>query len=244
MVLNKLTYGDQKLLDRMAWLKEWETFRLFELLSSQKDAYDTGRKLMHDENLFNTEDVVIPQELKDFREQMIRNKHLEPELVEKMNKIDISIENDNDGNKIIIMKLWSKTYKFLCPNLKNYSDDEYYDDKKNYIKYWWMKEKDIDEWENEKLKKFLQQKEKEWFHMPELPEIEEILIILGVIFSKYEERSKILVLEYLTWMNREYWIKKWSLGMTSLLMYYKKFWDSYYKYKDYDSNDVFLISNS
>lgn len=162
---------------------------------------------------------------KIIKEHILKSKKLidlddetKEKIIKAVDKIPTKIETDKDWSRLIEFKLWSKKYKILDPKLENHTDDEYleYDDaiynpltneKKTYVKLWWMLGDDIISWENEKLKKYVQQKQQEWMHIPSEKEMVELLYELGKLAELTEtEDGGLLTFMYLTGTEWEYWL--------------------------------------
>ncbi len=188
------------------------------------------------ENGGELEEGEIPQELKDFREAWkeriigIDNKSKE-KIIKAAEKIPVKVETESDGSRLIEFKLWWKRWKILDPKLNSHSDDEYkYSLNRDSIKHiddtvklWWMRWDDVEEWNNEKLKEYVKEKQREWLHIAKIEEMKDILAELWENAGLDDENDQIAMLMYLTGMDWRYWLSMWnseksgSQGSRSLL---------------------------
>lgn len=166
-----------------------------------------------------SEALDIPQELKDYREAWKNKKRFidneaKEKIIKVVDKIPVKVEIDSDGSRLVEFKLWNKTYKILDPRLKIHSDDEYFRDaeyifitKRNeWVELSWMWWDDVDAWENQKLKKYVKEKQRKWLYIPKIEEMENILAELWEVAELDKESDQIAMLMYLTWMDWDYWL--------------------------------------
>ena len=138
----------------------------------------------------------ILQELMDFCNEWEDGEDLavEPmkaEIIKAAKKISRKVKRDSDWSQIFTFKLKNRELQILFPWLENYTDDKFkykssfgtkesafsYNNKsyKYHVELWWMRWDNVDNWENEKLKKYVKKKIKQWFHIPSVAEMVGIL---------------------------------------------------------------------
>lgn len=175
------------------------------------------------ENGGELEEGEIPQELKDFREAWkeriigIDNKSKE-KIIKAAEKIPVKVETESDGSRLIEFKLWWKRWKILDPKLNSHSDDEYkYSLNRDSIKHiddtvklWWMRWDDVEEWNNEKLKEYVKEKQWEWLHIAKIEEMRDFLAELWEKADLDGLDDQIAMLMYLTGMDWRYWLSMWD----------------------------------
>lgn len=166
----------------------------------------------------------VPQKLKDFREKWeewindIDNASKE-KIIKAVENIPVKVETESDGSRLIEFKLWNKTYKILDPRLENHTDDKYrYTPDYNsithinhdYVRLWWMRWDDVENWENKKLKEYVKEKQWEWLHIAKIEEMKAILNELWKEANLKDVSDKIAMLMYLTWMDWWYRLSMWD----------------------------------
>ena len=150
-----------------------------------------------------------PQDLKDARELWEKEiRDISDESKEKIfkaaEKIPVKVEKDIDGNKLIEFSLNGKKYKILDPDLVANSDRSFL--LVDVAGHEWMIWDDVEQWKNQKLKEYVKQKQLEWFHIPNIEEMKNLLDKLWNLANLHEEKDKIAMLMYLTGMNWAYWL--------------------------------------
>lgn len=163
----------------------------------------------------------ISQELRDFRESWKEKiKDVSDENKEKIinsaEQIPVKVEIDSDGSRLVELKLWNKTYKILDPKLENHTDDEckiyYYgiNVSKDGVAAKWLWWDDVDRWENQKLKEYVKEKQREWLHIPKIKEMKNLLKKLWKQVGIKDEGTQIAILMYVTGMCWWYWLSMWD----------------------------------
>ena len=64
----------------------------------------------------------------------------------------------------------------------------------------------MDSWKNQKLKKYVKEKQSEKFHIPKIEEMRKFLNELGEEAGITKEEDQIALLQYLTSMYGMYWL--------------------------------------
>ena len=140
-------------------------------------------------------------------------------IVKAAEKIPVNVETESDGSRLIKFKLWWKTWKILDPKLDSHTDDGYkstgsYESinkiTRNEVKLWWMMWDDVSKWENKKLAKYVQEKQREWLHIAKIEDMKNLLWELGKQANLSSEADQIAMLMYLTWMDWVYWLSMWD----------------------------------
>lgn len=138
---------------------------------------------------------------------------------------------------------WKK-YKILDVNTETHTDVKYSSsgrsdwEKKHRVQLWWMRWDNVDDWETQKLKEYVKEKQDGWFRIPKLEEIWNMLNEL------WEEAGimdhQIAMLMYLTGMHGWYWLCMWTNSSYSLS--YSRFtlncnrWNQKFGYTANDDN--------
>ena len=202
------------------WLTEKERQEMFSLLQENGK---TNTADLWESNVENTE---IPQGLKDYRKawkDKIRclSDNTKEKIAKVAENIPVKVETDSDGSRLIEFKLWNKTRKILVPKLETNTDEKYFDSEEwefitkrdERVQLWWMMWNDVSKWKNEKLKDYVQQKQKEWLHIPSQDEMKILLENLGNQADLDDIEDEIAMLMYLTGMDWYYWLsmRDWIL---------------------------------
>ena len=201
-----------------------------------------------------------PQKLRDFREarkEKIQNISDEDKekIIRAAEKIPVEIEIDNDGSRLIVFKLWNKTYKILDPRLNNHTDNDYrwiVDVNNNTVLLEWMKWDDLDWRKNNELRKYVKQKESKGLHIAKVEEIKTLLEELWKQAKLCNEWDLIPMLMYLTWMDWSYWLSMWdhrksdskasSRSVLNCDTAYPGLWFRYTYFNDYSNASLCMIS--
>ena len=137
-------------------------------------------------------------------------------IIKASKKIKVKVYLDNDGSRLIVMKLNNKIIKILDPNLENHSDDDCWcDNEGSYLVDIYSMVGYVDSWDNWKLKEYVNKIENDiiWLHIPGIEEIREVLFEISSIawldWDKYWNES-IAMLMYLTGLSWKYWVKSES----------------------------------
>lgn len=172
----------------------------------------------------------LPPELKKYRQAWEENmdefdQNKKDTIKDVVEKIPVRLDVDSDGSRLIEFQLKNKTYKILDPKLNNHTDDG--DEYKIHAKYdsvsqidrdnvmlWGMVWDNVDEWENQKLKEYVKQKQKEWLHIPKIEEVKTLLEELWNMAWLTNEMDQVAMLMYLTWMDGSYWLSMWDDKMS------------------------------
>ena len=178
----------------------------------------------------------IPEDLKNYREKWKENvKGISETTKEKIIKaaetIPLKVEKDSDWSNLIELKLWRKNkriYKILDPKLEKHTDDKYKASShhphyfpEQYITWnekcevlaSWMLSTDVEKWENNKLKEYVKEKQKDGLYIPDYREMDKLLRDLWKkVFGHGwdSNHDKIAALMYLTWMEGDYWLDDMS----------------------------------
>ena len=143
-------------------------------------------------------------------------------IVNSVSKIPVVISENPNNYRVIELMIWDDTYKILDPSFSwdfmddNYSETYSYSIYSNFYKDWyhflnkWVWWNDIEQWENKKLKEFVKDREKEWFHIPSKEEIKDLLHKLWDIAGLDNEEDEMAMLMYLTWMKWKYRLSMWN----------------------------------
>ena len=137
-------------------------------------------------------------------------------IIEVTNRIAPKIKIETDWSRMIEIKIWWKEYKILDVNAETHTDDEYgYSKryvwmKKYEVRVWWMMWDNVDNWENEKLKEYVKEEERKWFHIPKIEEMMDLLNELWEEAGIKRESDQIVMLMYLTGMYGFYWLSMWD----------------------------------
>ena len=164
------------------------------------------------------ESLDVNQELKEYRDLWKRNiKNISDDskkkIIRAVDSIPIKVEVDRDGSRLIEFKLWNKTYKILDPRLEKHTDDEYRrhlkwssvtEIDKDYVKIWWMRGDNVEEWKNEKLKEYVKGKQREWLHISKKQEMHRLIHDLWSMADLWQTTDNIAMLMYLTWLDWYY----------------------------------------
>ena len=137
-------------------------------------------------------------------------------IIKASKKIKVKVYMDNDGSRLIVMKLNNKIIKILDPNLENHSDDVVWcDNNGSYLVDIYSMVGNVDSWDNWKLKEYVNKVKNDivWLHIPGIEEIREVLFEISNIawldWDKYWNES-IAMLMYLTGLSWKYWVKSES----------------------------------
>lgn len=163
------------------------------------------------------ENVEPPKKLRYYREEWKEkckyyrsDKNAQDKIMQASENILVKVNVDNDGGRLITLKLKDKTYRILDPGLGKIVDyNEYLLSKnevsgdKRYDESLGNMCGDVDEWRSEGLKNYVKQKQTEWFHIPSKKEISSLLSELWDIANISSEDDQIVMLMYLTGL---YWI--------------------------------------
>lgn len=220
----------------------------------------TKRRLLWRDNKEEKDETL--QELENFRNERkkreveIIDEETKEEIIKAAEKVSVEVKRDSEWNKIFTMKLWNRILKILSPWLENHTDDKYRDEwmfdseyrsefdfnnkiNKHCVELWWMLWDDISKWKNQKLKKYVKEKEKEWFHIPSEEEMKNILSELWEFagldldeqqeknqrFSEMAQLKEMLLLMYLIGMPWYYRLTmKNGESSRSMLHLSKYFW--------------------
>ena len=166
---------------------------------------------------------IIPEDLKNYRDAWEKrivwvNDESKEKIKKAAEQIPLKIEKDSDWSNLIELKLWSKTYKILDPNLENHSDYEYMlyhicpitRNEKCTVFSWWMRWDEEDKWENQALKKYVKQQQWKWLHIAKIEEMSGLLDNLWEVAWLTSKSEKVAALMYLTWMDWDYWLSMWN----------------------------------
>ena len=203
---------EKRLLEALKAIPDEEIIRLWEERDEEERRREEEEKKRE-----------IPQELKDFREKWkerigLIDENVKKTIIEITKEIPVKVETYSDWSRLIEFKLWDKTRKILEPKLEEYSEgfrahlDEWYYDSinriydYNYVTLNWMRW-DVADWENEKLRNYVNIKKDEWFYIATKKQIKEILTALWKKAQLDEEKDQIAMFMYLTWMDWWYWLK-------------------------------------
>ena len=188
----------------------------------------------------------IPQELSDYRKKWKEKdvriwSETKEKIIKASENIPVKIETDSDGSRLIELKIWWKKWKILDPKLKRHSDEAYFDSywyvraQDEEVKMWWMMWDDVEKWENQKLKEYVQQKQQEWLDISSENEIKKLFEGLGKEIDSDDLSDEIAMFMYLTGMN---WLYRLSMIDLSVI-------DSNSRYilQCYDTDRRILIGN-
>ena len=204
-------------------LKEYPNEALKKALEWIQAKKEQGEREKMEENERKVTEV--PQEIKDFREKWKYkissihtdlNDKIKNKIIEATNKIAPKIEIEPDWSRAIEIKIWWKEYKILDINMETHTDDEYRTNywyirmKKDEVELWWMRGDNVDTWKNQKLKEYVKEKQREWFHISKIEEMKDFLNELWKAAWLRKRRYKIAMLIYLTGMCGRYWLSMWD----------------------------------
>ena len=130
-------------------------------------------------------------------------------VINALNKISsewFRAVKEEDGSNIIEFKLKWKKYKLLNINVEAHTDSKYYNDVMKRLSLWWMKW-EVNERENDPLKKYVKEKQRRWFHIPKEEEMKELLNVLWEEAGITKEIDEIAMLMCLTGIWWEYWLE-------------------------------------
>ena len=161
--------------------------------------------------------------IRNFSDEEHKNE-IKEKIIEATKNIEIKVTIDNNWSRYIGLKLWKLEYILFDPNLKNYIDDEYkyenykyrnrnneLDEKeKGYVSAYWMWWDDTNQRKNQKLKKYINEKQWEWLHIAKIEEIKNILKELWKLANIDDEHDQIAMFMYLTGINWYYWLSMWD----------------------------------
>ena len=231
-MLDKLTEQEQKEYEKLQWLERFWKLTWKVLPESAKRKLEEYRRRLSEsiqggwivDKEWTWEVFDIPEELKEYREKWKEKiKNISDESKEKIIKaaenIEVKVNVDSDWSRLIEFKLRGKTCKILDPRLEDHTDDEYRvhfksssitEIERDYVKLWWMKWDNVDEWENEKLKAYVKKKEREWLHIPKIEEMKDLLGELWKQSDLTDQKDQIAMLMYLTGIYWDYWLSMWD----------------------------------
>lgn len=164
------------------------------------------------------ENVEPPKKLRYYREEWKEkcksfrsDKNAQDKIMQASENISVKVNVDNDGGRLITLQLKNKTYKILDPGLgkiQKYNEyllskNELSGDKK-YDEQLIRMCGDVDEWADWDVKKYVKQKQIEWFHIPSKKEINGLLSELWDIANINSEDDQIVMLMYLTGLYWDY----------------------------------------
>ena len=226
---------EKRLLEALKAIPDEEIIRLWDEFDEEerKRTEEEARKRTEEEARKRTEEEERRQEeeqkkemalreLMEYRESWGEEIDLDDSamdlITEAVEEIPLMIEVDSDGSRLIEFKLWDKIYKILDPKIKAHSDPEYFKnaeysfikERDEWVKLWWMMWDDVDDWENQKLKEYVEQKRREWFHIPTIEEIGKLLEELWDFAGLWDEDEQIAMLMYLTGIDWRYWLSMWG----------------------------------
>ncbi len=174
----------------------------------------------------------IPSELKNYRqlwEKNIKNINLgvKNKIKQAANKINVKVNKDIDGSRLIEFKLWSKTYKILDPKLENHTDNKYRvhlsnvssigNLNKDAVLFEWMEWDNVEEWRNQKLKSYVKRQRWNWLQIPTKDGMKGLLSELWKQAWLNEDGDQIAMLMYLTGMDWAYWLNGWEKSSLSTM---------------------------
>ena len=231
-MLDKLTEQEQKEYEKLQWLERFWKLTWKVLPESAKRKLEEYRMRIG-ESISSSEETDkewtwevfdIPEELKEYRkyrEKKIENisDESKEKIIKAAENIEVKVNVDSDWSRLVEFKLRGKTCKILDPRLEDHTDDEYRlhfnyssitEVDRDYVKLWWMKWDNVDEWENEKLKAYVKKKEREWLHIPKIEEMKDLLGELWKQSDLTDQKDQIAMLMYLTWMDWWYRLSMWD----------------------------------
>lgn len=202
------------------WVFEWHNKNLLDYLKSDTEYFEVPEDLKkrRDERIKNMEEV-REGVIKRGREcECISDKHQE-KIINEIDQIPIDVKIDSDWSRLIEFKLWDKIYKILDPKLDNHTDEEYryidYLTRKELrnlgdVKIVWMQWNNVDEWQNQKLKEYVKQKESEWLHIATKEEMKKLFEELWKYVNLWNEKNSIAAFMYLIWIEWHYFLSTWN----------------------------------
>lgn len=166
------------------------------------------------------ENPEIPDDLKNYRKAWENamfsiSEENKEKIIKTVDKISVKIDEDLDGSRLVEFKLGDKMYKILDPKLENHTDGEYrhrvsYNSitevNRDAVKFNWMRWDNVDDWENQKLKEYVKEKQGEWLHIPEIWEMWDLLEELWKKAGLDSRGDQIAMLMYLSGMDWTYWL--------------------------------------
>lgn len=204
---------------RHEWSLRWKLKKAEKQRDALQKQYEQAQ-IAHRWQVEFTEEIEIPQKLKDFREKWKKNIDLDEDIKEKIidavNKIQKWAREEPDWSIWVKFELWWKAYKTLDVNVAKHSDEEYLASykykwqKKNEVKLWWMIWDKTSNRKNKKLKEYVQAKEREWFVIKKIEEMKKLLDKLWAAAGLKDESDKIAMWMYLTWNYWYYWCTMWN----------------------------------
>lgn len=148
-------------------------------------------------------------------------------IIQAAEKIPMKVKMDNEGSRLITIKLNGKTYSILDPELEKFSSKQeglgkFFDDVRQRDRcevYYADMKGDVDNWRNEWLKNYVKQKEKDWLHVPSEKEITGLLSELWKLAGLDRVHDQVAMLQYLTGLSWDYCLANYELkeGYHSLL---------------------------
>ena len=154
-----------------------------------------------------------------WREKIKISDESKEKIIKAAKNINVNIETDEEGSRLIEFEIWWKEWKILDPILNNHTDDDYrYGDSYDAIneitraevELIWMMWDNVDNWENKELAEYVKQKEREWLHIAKIEEMKDLLEELWDAAYLNDEGDQIALLMYLTGMDWFYRLSMWD----------------------------------
>lgn len=176
--------------------------------------WDNEKKVKIQELTGKMEDKIsknfeISQKLKDFREKWKEkikwiDNNTKEKIINTSERFQVNENIESDWSRLIEFKLWSKLYRILDINLERYVNSNFLASSEKVE----MSILDIPEsGNNEKLNKYVKEKQRQWLYIPTGKNIWNLLWELGKQANLVQEEDQIAMLMYLTWMH---WCYCWT----------------------------------
>ena len=140
-----------------------------------------------------------------------------------VNRIPLRTSMEKDWSRLIEFTLKWKKYRRLDVNVKANSDDgiKVENDAYSYSGSWradygvgdvktvflgWIEWDNVDNWKNKKLKEYVKAKQSEWFYIPKIEQMQNVLKELWEETGIEEEKDQMKMLAYLVGVVWEYWL--------------------------------------
>lgn len=194
-------------------------------LDLSKQAYEAKKKeytQKYNEYMGIESDWDIPSELIEYRKMWEKNigdidEETKDKIIRASKEINVKVNEDEDGSRIITLKVWDNTYHILDSNLKNHSNAWYTMhensqsitnlDKDYALPEWIWDPEYIGGWNNKKLATYVEKKESEWWEIPSLYTLyDHILPSLWQLANIGKTSDQMAMLMYLTGMDWSYYI--------------------------------------
>ena len=204
----------EELLGRLGGISNEELKKALELIQAQKNQEEWVSARENEKNQ-------ALETLWSRRERWEKSKvsdEFKIKMKNVVNKIPLRTRMEKDWSRLIEFTLKWKKYRRLDVNAEANSDDDVSGD---YTGIWswnygigsvetiflgWIEWDNVDNWKNRKLKKYVKEKQSEWFYIPKEEEMKNVLKELWEETGIEKEEDQIVMLAYLLGLVWEYWL--------------------------------------